>query len=56
MIFFSDGFATERKEVAEKFMRAWLRGVRSYNDAIKDGKIAGAGAARSLRSWRRVSI
>ena len=42
VIFFSDGFATERKEVAAKFMRAWLRGVRSYNDAIKDGKIAGA--------------
>jgi NitT/TauT family transport system substrate-binding protein len=42
VIFFSDRFATERKEVAEKFMRAWLRGVRSYNDAIKDGKIAGA--------------
>src|SRR5215475_4741946 len=36
--------ATQRKDVAEKFMRAWLRGVRSYNDAIKDGKIAGAGA------------
>src|SRR6266446_4003504 len=44
VIFFSDRFATERKEVAEKFMRAWLRGVRSYNDAIKDGKIAGARA------------
>src|SRR5262249_789401 len=44
VIFFSDRFATGRKEVAEKFMRAWLRGVRSYNDAIKDGKIAGAGA------------
>ena len=44
VIFFSDRFATERKEVAGKFMRAWLRGVRSYNDAIKDGKIAGAGA------------
>src|SRR5258706_787067 len=44
VIFFSDRFATERKEVAEKFMRAWLRGVRSYNDAIKDGKIAGGGA------------
>jgi NitT/TauT family transport system substrate-binding protein len=42
VIFFSDRFATERKGVAEKFMRAWLRGVRSYNDAIKDGKIAGA--------------
>src|SRR5262249_14112761 len=28
MIFFSDKFATQRKDVAEKFMRAWLRGVR----------------------------
>jgi NitT/TauT family transport system substrate-binding protein len=44
VIFFSDKFATERKDVAEKFMRAWLRGVRSYNDSIKNGKIAGAGA------------
>ena len=42
VIFFSDKFATQRKDVAEKFMRAWLRGVRSYNDAIKDGKIVGA--------------
>jgi len=25
-------------------MRAWLRGVRTYNDALKDGKIAGSGA------------
>src|SRR6516164_2112102 len=44
VIFFSDKFATQRKDVAEKFMRAWLRGVRSYNHAIKDGKIAGVGA------------
>jgi NitT/TauT family transport system substrate-binding protein len=44
VIFFSDKLATQRKDVAEKFMRAWLRGVRSYNDAIKDGKIAGTGA------------
>jgi NitT/TauT family transport system substrate-binding protein len=44
VIFFSDKFASERKDVADKFMRAWLRGVRAYNDAIKGGKIAGAGA------------
>ena len=25
-------------------MRAWLRGARTYNDAIKDGHIAGPGA------------
>jgi NitT/TauT family transport system substrate-binding protein len=44
VIFYSDKFATQRKVVAEKFMRAWLRGVRTYNDAIKGGKIAGVGA------------
>ena len=44
VIFYSDKFATQRKAVAEKFMRAWLRGVRTYNDAIREGKIAGVGA------------
>src|SRR5712691_5870953 len=44
VIFYSDKFATQRKEVADKFMRAWLRGVRAYNDALAGGKIAGPGA------------
>src|SRR5947207_4497111 len=44
VIFYSEKFARERNAVADKFMRAWLRGVRTYNDAIKGGKIAGAGA------------
>jgi NitT/TauT family transport system substrate-binding protein len=44
VIFYSEKLATERKDVAQKFMRAWLRGVRTYNDALKGGKIAGAGA------------
>ena len=44
VIFFSDKFATERKAVAEKFMRAWLRGVRTYNDALRGGKIAAPGS------------
>jgi NitT/TauT family transport system substrate-binding protein len=44
VIFYSDKFARERKDVADRFMRAWLRGVRTYNDALKGGKIAGAGA------------
>jgi len=43
-IFYSDKFATQRKEVAEKFMRGWLRGVRAYNDALRDGKIAAPGS------------
>ena len=44
VIFYSDKFARERKDVADKFMRAWLRGVRAYNDALAGGKIAGPGA------------
>jgi NitT/TauT family transport system substrate-binding protein len=44
VIFYSEKFATERRDTAQKFMRAWLRGVRAYNDAIAGGKIAGAGA------------
>jgi NitT/TauT family transport system substrate-binding protein len=44
VIFYSDKFAKERKDVADRFMRAWLRGARVYNDAIKDGKLARPGA------------
>ncbi len=44
VIFYSDKFAAQRKDVADKFMRAWLRGVRAYNDALAGGKIAGPGA------------
>jgi NitT/TauT family transport system substrate-binding protein len=44
VLFYSDKFATERADVAARLMRAWLRGARTYNDAIKDGHIAGPGA------------
>jgi NitT/TauT family transport system substrate-binding protein len=48
-IFYSDKFATERRAVAEKFMRAWLRGVRAYNDALSGGKIAAPGSEDVVR-------
>lgn len=38
---FADSFIKNRREVAHKFIRAYIRGVRVYNDALKDGKIAG---------------
>jgi NitT/TauT family transport system substrate-binding protein len=53
VIFYSEKLATERKDVAQKFMRAWLRGVRTYNDALKDGKIAGAGAGEIVSTVAR---
>jgi NitT/TauT family transport system substrate-binding protein len=39
--FFSDNLIRNRRDVAERFMRAYLRGVRVYNDALKDGRLAG---------------
>src|ERR1700716_188779 len=39
--FFSDHFIKGKRATAEGFMRAYLRGVRMYNDALKDGRLAG---------------
>jgi NitT/TauT family transport system substrate-binding protein len=39
--FFSDQLTKNRRELAERFMRAYLRGVRVYNDALRDGHLAG---------------
>jgi NitT/TauT family transport system substrate-binding protein len=42
--FFSDDFIKRRREFGERFMRAYIRAVRIYNDALQDGRIAGRGA------------
>jgi NitT/TauT family transport system substrate-binding protein len=39
--FFSDNFIKNRRDAAERFMRAYLRGVRMYNDALDNGRLAG---------------
>ena len=44
VLLYSDDFAKKRPEAATKFMRAYIRAVRDYNDALKDGRIAGKGA------------
>jgi len=41
VVFYADKFIHDRRDVAERFMRAYLRGVRMYNDALKDGRLAG---------------
>ena len=51
VIFYSEKFALQRKDVAGRFMRAWLRGARFYNDAIKGGKIAGEVVATMANSF-----
>jgi NitT/TauT family transport system substrate-binding protein len=44
VVLYSEDFAQKRKAVAQKFIKAYIRAVRDYNDAIKDGKLAGPGA------------
>ena len=44
VVLYSEHFARERPQVALKFMRAYLRGVRFYNDALENGRIAGSNA------------
>ena len=44
VLFYSEKFSRERSEIAKKFMRAYIRAVREYNDALIDVKIAGPNA------------
>ena len=44
VLLYADAFARDRPDVAQKFMRAYIRATRDYNDALKDGHIAGKDA------------
>lgn len=44
VMFYGEKFATTRPEAAQKFMKAYLRGTRAYNDALKDWRLVGEGA------------
>jgi NitT/TauT family transport system substrate-binding protein len=44
VVLYSDDFIKKNPDAAKRFMRAYLRAVRVYNDALKDGHIAGPGA------------
>ena len=41
VLIYSDLFRTQRRDVALRFMRAYLRGVRAQNAAIEDGRLTG---------------
>ncbi len=44
VVLYSGVFIKDNPDVAKRFMRAYLRAVRDYNDALKDGRIAGPNA------------
>ena len=41
VVLYGPDFMTKRKDIAHRFMTAYLKGVRFYNDAIRDGHFAG---------------
>lgn len=41
VVLYGDNFASNRRDVAERFMTAYIRGIRYYNDALQDGRLAG---------------
>ena len=43
-ILYSADFIKQRPDDARKFMRAYLKAARDYNDALRDGKLAGPNA------------
>jgi NitT/TauT family transport system substrate-binding protein len=44
VVLYSGDFVKTNPDGAKRFMRAYLRAVRDYNDALKDGKLAGPNA------------
>ena len=45
VVFYSEKFIKERPEDAKKFMRAFLRGARDYNDALDGDRLTAPAAA-----------
>jgi NitT/TauT family transport system substrate-binding protein len=41
VLLYSEEFALHRSDAAKRFMRAYIRAVRFYNDALKDGRLNG---------------
>jgi NitT/TauT family transport system substrate-binding protein len=53
VIVYSGNFIKTRKSVAERFMVAYLRAVRDYNDALQNGHLAGPGADELVAIFTR---
>src|SRR5579859_1347761 len=44
VVLYGQKFVAQRPDVGKRFMKAYLRAVRDYNDALRDGHIAGPGS------------
>ena len=55
VIVYGDAFIKNRPEVARRVMRAYIRGLRDYVDALKDSRLAGPGADEVVEIIARYS-
>jgi len=49
VILYGGKFIKEQPEIGRKFMKAYIRAVRDYNDALSNVKLAGANAAEIIK-------
>ena len=56
VVYYGAPFATKRPDVARRFMKAYIRGVRAYTDALVDGHIAGPTADEIIAAITRHSL
>jgi NitT/TauT family transport system substrate-binding protein len=55
VITYGEIFMKNRPDVARKMTKAYIRGLRVYSDALKDGRLAGPGAAEVIDIISRYS-
>jgi NitT/TauT family transport system substrate-binding protein len=49
VLLYSEAFMRDRRALGEKFMVAYVRALREYNAALKDGKLMGPGSEEIIR-------
>ena len=56
VIIYSDVLINKRPDVAKRIMKAYIRGLRDYVDALKDARLAGPGAEEVIDIISRYSV
>lgn len=55
-IIFGGDFAEKRKDVAHRFMKAYLRAARDFNDALVDGRLQGPGGEEIVTIYSKRTV
>jgi NitT/TauT family transport system substrate-binding protein len=56
VVCYGASFFGKRPDVGKRFIKAYIKGIRDYNDVLKDGRIAGPGAEEVVDMIARYSV